>query len=1138
MKRIISFLFIYLTIFLFSINVVIAHEWVSIGKGSPSKVSIELISSDIKSSVLQLELGGFYKTGNEQDGYSISSPETSPFLQEGAPNLGKIACSVIIPDIGAMQIEVLSSSFKDFENYNVTPSKGNLTRNINPADIPFIKGKEYLQNEFWPSSVASLNDPYIIRDYRGESIVFNPFQYNPITKTLRVYSNITVKISRKDGVAGVNQFLRKKPLEKIDPEFFAIYKNHFKNFNSVQYTPLGEQGDLLIICPSQWMSLMQPFVEWKTKKGIHTELIDVFNAGGYNATAIESFIANYYFNSNLTYVLLVGDITQIPSLVTGAGVSDPVYGFILGSDAYSEVFIGRFSADSPDDVTTQVQRSINYELAADTSQNGYGKGVVIGSNQGPGDDFEMDWEHAHNMQTDLIGFNYSHVDELYDGTHLGTNDAPGDPTDLDLLAPMQAGTGVITYTGHGTSTSLTTTGFSNADLGSLILQNNLPFIWSVACINGDFAQNSGPCLAEVLLRSRSNGNPVGAVASFMSSINQTWDPPMDAQDEMIDILTQQDTNNIKRTFAGLSFNGCFHMNDQYGNNGSEMTSTWHVFGDPTLEVRTSTPSELIVFHPDSINLGSTYLAVNCNFDNATVCLTLNGEIISIGKVLNGTVVLFFKQLNVVDTIFVTVTAPNKIPYLGTILIVPTNLPYITYTSLVNHDFNGNNDGLLDYSELVSMDVTLSNLSTVDALKCTAKISSLDTNVVIFSSVKNWGDINGNSSVKVDSAFTFRINNNVADQHIVKFKVDVVDTNSTNAWSSVIYQTINAPNLGITSMIVNDSIGGNNNKKLESGETADLIFHCVNSGYSEARGTNTILSTPNSFLTLNANTHGLGVLAKQSSRDISFNVTMAQNVAVGTPYNVKLKLWSGQYDTIQVFNSTAGDIIEDFETGDYKKFNWSRVGHTVWGMANFLPYQGSYSAVSGAISNGEETDLNITLNVQQNDSITFWYKVSSEPTWDFFKFLIDSNQFGEWSGSIPWSYVSFPVEAGVHIYTFRYKKDLINSYGNDCVWLDNIRLPFNSTIIGIENINFKNELSLYPNPANSNFNVDVYVKEKRSAKASVIDINGKQLITKVFNQLSIGFNKLNINVNDLSNGMYFVKLESDNQMQTYKLNVIR
>ena len=85
------------------------------------------------------------------------------------------------------------------------PSKGNLSRLINPEDISYEFGAEYSQDSFFPSTLAELQNPYILRNLRGQAVDFHPIQYNPIQKVLRVYSKITVKVSSTgDGMRGVD----------------------------------------------------------------------------------------------------------------------------------------------------------------------------------------------------------------------------------------------------------------------------------------------------------------------------------------------------------------------------------------------------------------------------------------------------------------------------------------------------------------------------------------------------------------------------------------------------------------------------------------------------------------------------------------------------------------------------------------------------------------------------------------------------------------------------------------------------------------------------------------------------------------------------------------------------------------------
>ena len=85
----------------------------------------------------------------------------------------------------------------------------------------------------------------------------------------------------------------------------------------------------------------------------------------------------------LTYLLLVGDANQIPTHVVGGSGSDPTYGFIEGDDAYSEIIVGRFSANNPAQVATQVRRTLEYEINPEYVDH-LNKALGIASTQGPG----------------------------------------------------------------------------------------------------------------------------------------------------------------------------------------------------------------------------------------------------------------------------------------------------------------------------------------------------------------------------------------------------------------------------------------------------------------------------------------------------------------------------------------------------------------------------------------------------------------------------------------------------------------------------------------------------------------------------------------------------------------------------------
>ena len=78
---------------------------------------------------------------------------------------------------------------------------------------------------------------------------------------------------------------------------------------------------------------------------------------------------------------------------------------------------------------------------------------------------------------------------------------------------------------------------NQTDVNGLVNMGMSPFIWSVACVNGEF--HIGTCFAATWLRATgTNGVPTGAIAVLMSTVNQSWSPPMDGQEEMNDILVE------------------------------------------------------------------------------------------------------------------------------------------------------------------------------------------------------------------------------------------------------------------------------------------------------------------------------------------------------------------------------------------------------------------------------------------------------------------------------------------------------------------------------------------------------------------------------------------------------------------------
>ncbi len=483
----------------------------------------------------------------------------------GAPELPTINRSIVIPDDAQMELRVLDYEYHEITDIDIAPSRGILSRQVNPEDVPHMFGSQYSLDEFFPAKIASLRAPYILRDLRGQVVDITPVQYNPATRTLRIYDRIEVEIVATG--PGLENVLH-RTVGRDSLVFSKMYDSVFINYiPDSKYSSLNETGEMLIICHDAWLSNINPLVAHKNSVGIATTAVGVSTIGN-STSAITSYIQSTFDSSNLAFVLLVGDSTQVVTPSVSGGASDPSYSKVAGSDDYPDILIGRFSAETSAHVDTQVQRTIEYETMPATTQDWFKKGIGIGSDEGPGDDNEDDWEHIDNIRDDLLACGYTTVDQIYD---------PGASSSA-VSAALNTGRGIINYCGHGSTTSWATTGFSSSHVSSLTNDGMLPFIFSVACVNGNF--NGSTCFAEAWLRATNGANPTGAIGMYASSINQSWSPPMAAQDESVDLLVADQYFS----FGGLAFAGSCQMIDEYGGGGVDMFNTWHVFGDPSVRV--------------------------------------------------------------------------------------------------------------------------------------------------------------------------------------------------------------------------------------------------------------------------------------------------------------------------------------------------------------------------------------------------------------------------------------------------------------------------------------------------------------------------------------------------------------------------
>ncbi len=113
------------------------------------------------------------------------------------------------------------------------------------------------------------------------------------------------------------------------------------------------------------------------------------------------------------------------------------------------------------------------------------------------------------------------------------------------------------------------------------------------------------------------------------------------------------------------------------------------------------------------------------------------------------------------------------------------------------------------------------------------------------------------------------------------------------------------------------------------------------------------------------------------------------------------------------------------------------GPIPWFIQTVTTHDGVDAAQSGEVDDGESTWFEIPI--AGPDTLTFWWKVSSESGLDFLRLLDDGVEVRAVSGEEDWRQISYEVPSGMHTMRWIYQKDPVISGGADTAWVDQIVL---------------------------------------------------------------------------------------------------
>ena len=601
---------------LFALAAVVAPAgaaWVGFESDSPVRPSIDATGTG-RSVTVDIDVPGYHLETVDIDGREhvrLSLPGHVWHMEPGLPELPYLAWSVAVAGEGTPVVRVLESEWEELAVAPPVPSRGHLSRDVDPASIPYRHDAFYRGTGTYPETVAVAGDPFVMRDVRGVPLRVDACRWNAESGTLSVLRHMRLEVIT-EGAGGVNV----KPVGKtrVDAQFDRLYRGVFANYGSEKYTAIDEVGPMLVVADDALASAVMPFVEWKQQKGQPAELITTSSVGGTTSGIQSAVTTRYESASGLTYLVLVGDVAEVPTNSgTYQGADDDTrYAMVDGSDLYPDLFVSRISASDAAAVTAQVDKFVRYERDPDLGTEGdwYHMATGLASSEGT----PPDYDRAELLRQELLGYTFTFVDEIYEPT----GDAAA------ITAALNEGRSLINYIGHGSGTSWSNPHFSVSDIHALENGWTQPWIVDVSCSNGDFSMTE--CFAEAWLRATgSDGEPNGAIASYAASTSSSWVPPCEMQTEIIDLLVTESAN----VMGALYYSGGMAVLDLYpGTNteGHKLIEQYNVFGDCSLMVRTDVPVEYAPSHLSFAYLGVGTYDVADLPEGALACLWRDGVI--------------------------------------------------------------------------------------------------------------------------------------------------------------------------------------------------------------------------------------------------------------------------------------------------------------------------------------------------------------------------------------------------------------------------------------------------------------------------------------------------------------------------------
>lgn len=816
----------------------------------------------------------------------------------GEPKLPVIKKLIEIPLRGDYNINITYQSYTDYQlsdfglSAPIFPVQPSLSKSQDPDEVPFEMNQDaYNMDGLLGDQLVTVKPLGILRGINLARVEIAPVQYNPVKGQVRVYENLEVNISFTGANVPETIQLKQKQINR----YYKSLSRMVFNYKDVQTDELVEDTPVtyIIVSDPMFEEALQPFIEWKTKKGFN--VVEAYTDNpevGTTTSSIKSYLEDFYNNppqgfNPQTFVLFVGDVDQIPTFNGNAGghVTDLYYCEYTG-DLFPEAFYGRFSANNLNELQPQIDKTLEYEQYTFPDPSFLDEVVMVAG---------ADASHSQTYGNGQINYGteyYFNEDHgLLSHTYLQPEPGGGNYSQ-NIQQNISDGVSYANYTAHCSPSGWADPSFVIGDISSLTNAHKYPLMVGNCCQSVEFQTD---CFGEEVLRA-----PLKGAVGYIGGSNSTyWDEDFwwGVGFETISANPTYNPDHLgayDRTFhdqSGLTTDDWFVTQGEMPSAGNLAVSQagsgyeeyyweiYHLMGDPSLSIYFSQPPETAASYPGLMPLGSATFTVNTE-PYAYVAISKDGTLHGAALADESGVaeVVFETPITVPGVADVVITGQNVKPYLGEVTVASPDGPYVLLDEFMVNDNDANGNGMADYGESISLDVSMKNLGSDVATGVELAVSTEDAYATIGNATATLGDIDPDETVSLTGVFGIDIAEDIPDGHTMTFLLTAND--GTDEWESNFTITGHAPVVEFADYSISDPTG-NNNGKIDPGETVEVLVSLMNDGTSGAYTLMGELTSPSAFVTINTtDPQEFGDVEPGGEAMASFEVTADESTPAG------------------------------------------------------------------------------------------------------------------------------------------------------------------------------------------------------------------------------------------------------------------